>query len=248
MMQRLGLLAIGVLCLSLVACADSDVYAPVADISGYEAIPKSGKYRVVAGDTLYSIAWRYGSDYQVLAENNDIAAPYDIQRGQTIYLRGKPQKPAVVVAKPQPKPITAKAPVKKTPKRPTFNAKKEPNYSIKRWGWPAKGKVLAAFSSKNKGIDIGGTIGAPVYAAAPGKVVYAGDGLRGYGNLIILKHNSKYLSAYAYNSRLKVREGQWVKKGQVIAAMGRSARQHPSLHFEIRRAGMPVNPLKLLKK
>jgi lipoprotein NlpD len=105
---------------------------------------------------------------------------------------------------------------------------------------------LAIYSKKSKGIDIGDRVGTPIYASAPGKVVYAGNGLRGYGNLIIIKHNSQYLSAYAYNRRLLVREGDWVKKGQSIAEMGKAASGQAMLHFEIRRAGIPVNPLNLL--
>lgn len=120
------------------------------------------------------------------------------------------------------------------------------NVPVTQWMWPAQGAVLSSFSSNNKGIDIRGTIGEPVYASAPGRVVYAGGGLRGYGMLIIIKHNSQYLSAYAYNRHIYVKEGGWVKRGQKIAEMGYSASDKPVLHFEIRRDGIPVNPLNLL--
>jgi lipoprotein NlpD len=115
-----------------------------------------------------------------------------------------------------------------------------------KWRWPVVGSLLLPYSAKNKGIDISGRFGEPIYAASSGKVVYAGGGLRGYGQLIIIRHNDQYLSAYAYNSRIHVHDGEWVKKGQYIANMGNSASGAPSLHFEIRRNGNPVNPLNLL--
>ena len=115
------------------------------------------------------------------------------------------------------------------------------------WIWPAKGAVVAEFDEvKNKGLDIGGTAGEPVVAAADGKVVYAGAGLRGYGNLVILKHNNTFLSAYAHNQALMVKEDQTVKKGQKIAEMGNSDADRVKLHFEVRRQGKPVDPAKYL--
>lgn len=115
------------------------------------------------------------------------------------------------------------------------------------WIWPGSGPVLAGFDeAKNKGVDIGGAAGDPVLAAADGKVVYAGAGLRGYGNLIILKHNNIYLTAYAHNQTLVVKEDQTVKKGQKIAEMGNSDADRVKLHFEVRRQGKPVDPAKYL--
>lgn len=116
------------------------------------------------------------------------------------------------------------------------------------WGWPAKGKVIATFSEggSSKGVDIAGKAGQAVFAAAPGKVVYSGSGLRGYGKLVIIKHNKTYLSAYAHNSQILVKEGQGVLKGQRIAEMGDSDADQVKLHFEIRRLGKPVDPLKHL--
>jgi lipoprotein NlpD len=115
------------------------------------------------------------------------------------------------------------------------------------WIWPSSGPVLASFDeAKNKGLDIGGTAGDPVVAASDGKVVYAGAGLRGYGNLIILKHNNTYLTAYAHNQTLLVKEDQTVKKGQKIAEMGNSDADRVKLHFEVRRQGKPVDPAKYL--
>ena len=114
------------------------------------------------------------------------------------------------------------------------------------WIWPVKGKVLEAFSESTKGIDIAGKSGQPVSASAAGKVVYSGAGLRGYGKLIIIKHNSTYLSAYAHNNKLLVKEGQTVTKGQKIAEMGNTDANLVKLHFEIRKNGKPVDPLKHL--
>ena len=113
--------------------------------------------------------------------------------------------------------------------------------------WPVPGNVLESFDEvKNKGVDIAGRLGEPVLAAADGRVVYAGAGLRGYGNLIILKHNNTYLTAYAHNQNLLVREDQAVKQGQKIAEMGSSDTDRVKLHFEVRRQGKPVDPLKYL--
>jgi lipoprotein NlpD len=115
------------------------------------------------------------------------------------------------------------------------------------WGWPAQGKMLGTFSeATNKGVDIAGKVGDPVTASASGKVVYSGTGLRGYGKLIIIKHNASYLSAYAHNSQILVKEGQLVTKGQKIAEVGNTDAEQPMLHFEIRKQGKPVDPLKYL--
>jgi len=118
-----------------------------------------------------------------------------------------------------------------------------------KFAWPAKGKVVAGFNeSSNKGINIAGKMGEPVDAAAEGKVVYAGSGLRGYGNLVIIKHEGNYLTAYAHNSKILVKEGETVKRGQRIADMGDSDADMPMLHFEVRRQGKPVDPMKFLNQ
>ncbi len=115
------------------------------------------------------------------------------------------------------------------------------------WGWPAHGKILAGFSeATNKGMDIAGTLGDPVIASGPGRVVYSGSGLRGYGKLVIIKHNKTYLSAYAHNRDILVKEGQNVVKGQKIAEIGNTDTDAPKLHFEIRKLGKPVDPVKFL--
>ena len=116
------------------------------------------------------------------------------------------------------------------------------------WQWPARGTVISQFSSLNKGINIKGERGDPIFATAAGKVVYSGNGLRGYGNLIIIKHNSTFLTAYAHNSRILVKNGAWVSAGQQIAEMGNTGTKQTMLHFEIRRHGQPINPLIYLSK
>jgi len=123
--------------------------------------------------------------------------------------------------------------------------------SASGWSWPANGAVIGLFSSNNslnKGIDIAGELGQPVFAASDGAVVYAGSGLRGYGELVIIKHNDTYVSAYGHNRRLLVREGQQVKAGQTIAEMGSTGTDRVKLHFEIRRQGKPVDPQQYLPK
>lgn len=119
------------------------------------------------------------------------------------------------------------------------------------WSWPVKGRLISGYDKKStgkKGINIAGKPGDPVRSAAAGKVVYSGSGLSGYGRLIIIKHNKDFLSAYAHNRKLIAREGQWVEKGEIIARMGRSGTDRTQLHFEIRKKGRPVNPLRYLPK
>jgi lipoprotein NlpD len=152
-------------------------------------------------------------------------------------------------------PLAAAKPESATPPKP--EARPEPKPETKpaldpegdgeiEWAWPVSGKLISRFSETSKGIDIAGRMGQPVYASAPGKVVYTGSGLRGYGKLVIIKHNSVYLSAYAHNREILVKEGQSVAKGQQIAEMGNTDADQVKLHFEIRRYGKPVDPLKYL--
>lgn len=151
-------------------------------------------------------------------------------------------KPDNVVAKAEPK-----AEAKPEPKQAETNDSNVEADTLD-WSMPTQGKVISGFSESDnrKGIDIGGQLGQPIYASAPGKVVYSGSGLRGYGKLIIIKHNNTYLSAYAHNDQLLVKEGQSITRGQKIAEMGKSDTDQVKLHFEVRRFGKPVDPAKYL--
>jgi lipoprotein NlpD len=157
-------------------------------------------------------------------------------------------EPAPVARAAPPAPDARPAPTEPKPAPDAHAAAPAEDDEKLDWAWPAKGKLVGGFadSASLKGIDVAGTAGQPVTAAAPGKVVYAGTGLRGYGKLIIVKHNATYLSAYAHNRELLVKEGQLVTKGQKIAEMGNTDADQVKLHFEIRRLGKPMDPLKYL--
>jgi len=224
------------------------------------------KYHVVQkSETLFSLAWRYGWDYKSLASANSIRSPYVIHPGQKLRVsHSKTQK--YVATKTRSKNLTntpgstskSLASARKSSQKTTKvvqGSSKSPKQWGKagspRWTWPAKGKLIAKFSAKspaNKGIDIAGGLGESVTAAAAGSVVYAGSGLLGYGNLVIIKHNEQYLSAYAHNKRLLVKESQKVKAGQTIAELGSSGTDKVKLHFEIRRQGKPVDPMLYLPR
>lgn len=212
-------------------------------------------YRVAAGDTLYSIAGRAGDDVDSLAKRNGIAAPYTIYVGQKVKL------PHSSVAVKHPLQLAAKS--SKTAPKVSGSVRKTRISSQKKLTlsndnrkvlkfyceWPIRGKILKSFSqSGNKGIDIATEFGRPVKAAASGKVVYSGQGLLGYGKLLIIKHNEEFLSAYGNNSKLLVREGQQVEAGRIIAEAGKRSDSKAALHFEIRKNGEPVNPIEYLPK
>jgi lipoprotein NlpD len=223
---------------------------------------------VQRGDTLFSIAWRYGLDYRWVAVNNRIPAPYTIYPGQKIYLGQKPPPPAKKVAtstsaarpasstssKSSGTTTTAAKTTSSTVKPSAPAASKASgsaatNKAITRWRWPSSGRVTRAYSSTvHKGIDIDGKRGDAISAVAAGKVVYAGTGIVGYGELLIVKHNEVYLSAYGHNDRLLVSEGDRVKAGQKIAEKGSSGTDTVKLHFEIRREGKPIDPKNLLPR
>src|SRR5690554_13225 len=245
----------------LVGCSSSSGRAPVYDRAHAAKSPvTSGHYVVKRGDTLYSIAFRFGWDWRRLAAHNGIHAPYLIVPGQVIRFSGAKRAPVVAktpaksrVSKPAAAQSKAK-PVAK-PVRPVTKSKTKPAPVVAapsgKWLWPATGTVVGTYSSNtslNKGIDIAGKLGQSVMATADGSVVYAGSGLRGYGELIIIKHNNTFISAYGHNRRLLVNEGQQVKAGQQIAEMGSTGTDQVKVHFEIRRQGKPVDPLQYLPK
>ena len=236
--------------------------------TGNTAGSKVPVYRVVRGDTLYSIAWRYRMDYKQLAWWNGIKAPYLIkigqlirlqpQRGQsvsppTIVVQAPPSRPAVVRLPPQPapppaaeQPLTPPKPAIVKPDVATLETPTKVEVKQLSWRWPVRGQVLNTFGP-NPGIDIAGKFGQAVLASEAGKVVYSGSGLKGYGDLIIIKHDDKFLSAYAHNSRLMVKEGDEVFSGQTIAQLGKVA-DTSLLHFEIRIDGTPVDPQQYLPR
>jgi lipoprotein NlpD len=206
-------------------------------------------YIVRRGDTLYSIAWKFGLDFRNVSKWNAVANPNLIYIGQKLNLAAPIKSPSPKQPKRKQlkrKQARAKPPVvKKT--YPAVAKTVQPKAVA--WSWPAAGKVQPASSALGtKGIEILGSAGQPVKAAGGGIVVYSGSGLRGYGQLIIVKHNEQFLSAYAHNARLVVSEGEAVKQGQKIAEMGNTDAKRVMLHFEIRRDGKAVEPLKFLPK
>ena len=250
------------------------VTAPPADSAaaaqkppaGIENAGKPGYYTVKPGDTLIRIGLDTGQNWKDLARWNGLENPNLIEVGQT--LRVSPPNPqgvavAAVVARPVTSSTVAPSPVPPAPpasaapaavapvaapaaSAPAASAAAGPDEDI-AWLWPARGSVISGFDEvKNKGLDIAGTAGEPVLAAADGRVVYVGASLRGYGKLIILKHNNTYLTAYAHNQTLLVKEDQSVRRGQKIAEMGNSDADRVKLHFEVRRQGKPVDPAKYL--
>lgn len=312
----------------LAGCS-SNPPAPVVDLSlPNENAPAASAgasataltYRVVHGDTLYSIAFKHGLDYRDLAAWNGIASPYRIFAGQELRLSApavastalatpEPQPgqavtsgiaegattiplaspasaskpsafepvaappanppatasvapaqtarsaaapvenhPSVAARVPEPAAPAAKPVVAPVPPKPAESAA-ELNAGGVTWRWPAVGKVVGTFvagDQTKQGLDIAGRAGDPVRAAAAGEVVYSGNGLIGYGELIIVKHNANFLSAYGHNSKRLVKEGERVKAGQEIAEMGATSASRDELHFEIRKNGKPVNPLDYL--
>ena len=244
---RRAAIAVSALAMMVLAgCASRQTRAPVTDLSNgnhaAEAQPASGTYVVRPGDTLYKIAQEHNVDVATLVRLNGISDPGQLRVGQTLRLSGSsagaqpvPVTPATPVATPEP----AAPPAESTPARAS-------DASVVSWDWPAKGKIIQGFNSNTKGIDIAGTVGDPVVAAASGKVMYAGNGVRGLGNLILLGHDKGFITAYAHNQKLLVKTGQTVKKGAKIATIGQTDTTSPRLHFEIRRSGTPVNPLSYL--
>ncbi|QSI29968.1 peptidoglycan DD-metalloendopeptidase family protein [Variovorax sp. RKNM96] len=239
-------------------------------LQGIENYGKPGYYAVRPGDTIRRIGSETGQRWQDIARWNNLDNPDLIEVGQVLRVippsgsgtavatapaasgsEGAVTKPVtpppVIAAVPgsgASTPVKPAAPVTASPASPGSGSSGDEDLG---WIWPASGSLIAGFDeAKNKGYDISGKAGDPVLAAADGRVVYAGAGLRGYGNLIILKHNNTYLTAYAHNQTLLVKEDQSVQKGQKIAEMGNSDADRVKLHFEIRRQGKPVDPSRYL--
>lgn len=237
--------------------------------------PRPNLYTVRKGDTLFSIALDHGLDYRELAQWNGITDSSMIRVGQQLRLTSPVPAVTTAAAKPAPgvqgrplgdvPPAVAGDDVKTQPKavrapysdqtyaqlsgaRPEPAPKAEASDDGIAWAWPASGKMVSGFNdgANLKGIAIAGKLGQPVLASAPGRVIFSGTGIRGFGKLIVIKHNNTYLSVYGHNNELLVKEGQSVSKGQKIAEMGSTDTDRVKLHFEIRRYGKPVDPVKLL--
>ncbi len=238
--------------------------AAVRQPPGFENAGKAGYYTVKPGETLIRIGLETGQNWKDIAAWNILAQPNQIEVGQVLRVippvaaaasAAVPESSGVVtrpigsasIAAGQVQPGQASSAAAKPGAAAPAAESAAASDSGLSWIWPVPGPVLAGFDEvKNKGLDLGGTAGEPVLAAAEGRVVYVGAGLRGYGNLIILKHNNTYLTAYAHNKTLLVKEDQAVRKGQKIAEMGNSDADRVKLHFEVRRQGKPVDPLKYL--
>jgi lipoprotein NlpD len=264
----------------LLLSACSTGYAPVTDIRSSQEGYKSSalknriktasvphRYKVSKGDTLYSIAWKFGLDFKSLAKINNINSKYIIHVGQTLVIKSSNKKSPVnkavelsangdnkaakntSVSTTKPQKRSNKSTIIQTPtKKSTNNKYVKSTRSKVVWKLPAKGIVIRKFNNENKGLDFKGQSGDAVYAAASGKVVYAGNGIIGYGNLIIIKHSAEYLSAYAHNSVILITEDKLIKVGEKIAEIGSTGTTKTMLHFEIRKDGTPVDPLKYLPK
>ena len=240
------------------------IVEPARQLPGADNAGRPGYYTVRPGDTLIRIALDAGQNWRDIARWNNLENPNVIEVGQVLRVTApmassvaavsttpvQAPRPAAPASGAASVPSGAASSVAVASALPSVTSPAAPASEDEiPWAWPTTGgtAVLAGFDEqRNKGLDIGGKAGDPVLAAADGRVVYAGAGLRGYGNLIILKHNNTYLSAYAHNQTLLVKEDQAVRKGQKIAEMGASDADRVKLHFEIRKQGKPVDPSRYL--
>jgi lipoprotein NlpD len=255
---------------ALAACAGRQQPAPVDDRTGRaaarppamkaeaKASPEpaaaaDGYYVVKKGDTLYSIALDNGADYREVAQWNTLDDPTKLRIGQVLRVVPPAEAAAVTVtaargvAAPETKPIGASsAPSAAAPPAAAPSAKAQPE-ALGQFIWPAKGKVLAGFSEpRSKGIDIDGKPGDPVVAAAAGRVTYIGSGIPGLGKLVVIRHDSGFITVYAHNRNILVKEQQAVSRGERIAELGSTDADRPKLHFQIRKGSAPVDPLRYL--
>ena len=264
-------LASGAVCLAVLAACSSSPRAPApvearsarpsapaADskaLPGAENAGKPGYYTVQKGDTLTRIALDHGQAWRDVARWNNLGNPDVIEVGQVLRVSppGASVESSGVVVRPVAAAGAGRAAAAaasggaSTPVPANTGSGQNAVAEDIGLAWPANGQLIAGFDeAKNKGIDIAGKLGDPVLAAADGQVVYAGAGLRGYGNLVIVKHNNTYLTAYAHNQRLLVKEDQKIRRGEKIAEMGSSDADRVKLHFEVRRQGKPVDPSRYL--
>lgn len=248
--QKLFLLALLFIVANLSGCFFEEESQPAPVINAWhQSKANHSFYRVQPGDTIYSIAWMFGLDYRALAEANHLQAPYTISPDQRLAMVNTPPR---------------EQPTASAQKKSRFYGSLFPFVTVKEnvapktttvtpmmnWVWPTRGRLIERFSpnmANSQGIAIAGKTGQSIHAAAGGEVVYSGDGIRGYGNLIIIKHNSHYLSAYAFNQQNLVSVGNIVQTGNVIARMGKNDAGQTLLYFEIRKNGAPVNPLRYVQ-
>lgn len=266
------MIVIALLALALTACNTSELLMD----PDYNPRVTWGRHVVSSGETLYTIAMRYGWNYRELASANDIEPPYSIQPGDVIRLDREPERTTQTASAPSSRSEVSEpsrdrsgdseatgadtSSSASTPSSPSDEAlsgntelqSADEAVSDVEWDWPHVGPIIAKFSSDNaemnNGVGIGGDAGDPILAAADGNVVYAGSGLLGYGNLIIVNHSEQFLSAYAHNRTIKVDEGDSVSQGDTIAEMGDTGADRVKLHFEIRRNGDPVDPEQYLPR
>lgn len=233
--------------------------ASTAAPAAVDAKPQPGFYLVKAGDSLLRIALDNGQNWRDVAKWNGITNPDRIDVGQTLRVlppgaeantNGVTTKPITTAKTDAPRPLDSKPEASKPAASapaivtPAGGSKADDDLN---WGWPVNGPVIANFDEpRSKGLDFGGKVGDPVYAAADGRVVYVGNDLRGFGNLVIIKHNDTYLTAYAHNQTLLVKDEQVVRKGQRIAEMGSTDADQVKLHFEVRKQGKPIDPARVL--
>ncbi len=255
---RMALVLLACLPLFLAGCGTSPATKPAKVRKPASSQRISGDwYRVKKGDTLWSVSWRAGVDYRTLARWNGLKSPYTIYPGQLLRLR----PPRTATGRSKGKGAVAGGASRRHSAAPSGRSTRPATGGRERgstgksapvrmrWQWPLEGRVVSSFHAgdpERNGIKIAGRRGQKVLAAESGTVVYSGSGLIGYGQLIIIKHNNEFLSAYGHNSRLLVKEGQRVKRGQHIADLGVDRAGRAWLHFEIRRFGRPVNPLSYL--
>lgn len=271
MQEKLNRTIVLLISLLLLSCGSNQAIAPVSSKEAQRPTPRSATqgnqsakkayHRVQAGETLYSIAWSYGYDPSQVAAWNNIKPPYRIFKGQLLQVV---PPPAAVIAKrqapqnlpsPNSPPITSSRiepprvpPVSTAPAASASVREAGVADSVKIWKWPTQGEVVRGFSVTEKGLSIAGKESQPIHAAAAGRVVYRGSGLIGLGELVIVKHDKSFLSAYAHNKKILVKEGEQVALGQAIAEMGKTGAERVMLYFEIRKDGKPVDPLLYLPR
>lgn len=243
-------------CLILISCAPRNNFAPIVERGNKIYI----YHTVKRGETLRNIATQYRRDYRQIATLNKLRAPYKIHAGQKLLIvESRSKKSKTTTFQKTPQRMTTDTTGAETgastraasehggvAQRSSPTALTSPITPIKKWLRPVSGKIINPYGGKNKGIDFQGKKGDSVIAVADGKVMYSGNSLPGYGNLLIIQHDNTYLSTYAHNNQLLVKEGTRVKAGQKIATMGDTGTDKVMLHFEIRQRGKPVNPLNFI--